>query len=94
MDLEYSDEDREFRARARAWLRANIPSTPRPTGGVVASQFDRDWQRKLYDHGWAGVSWPKEYGGLGLSGLQQVIWFEECAHALVDFLAEPADLAL
>ena len=81
MDLEYSDEDREFRARAREWLRLNIPSTPRPTSGPAAAQFDRDWQRKLYEHGWAGVSWPREYGGLGLSGLRQVIWYEECSHA-------------
>ena len=81
MDLDYSDEDREFRARARDWLSRNIPTTPRSTSGVAASQFDRDWQRKLYDHGWAGVAWPKEYGGLGLSGLQQVIWYEELARA-------------
>jgi alkylation response protein AidB-like acyl-CoA dehydrogenase len=81
LDLEYSDEDREFRARAREWLRANIPSTPRRSYSAAAAQFDRDWQRKLHDHGWAGVSWPKEYGGLGLSGLRQVIWYEECAHA-------------
>ena len=35
--------------------------------GRAAADFDRDWQRKLYEHGWAGVAWPKEYGGLGLS---------------------------
>jgi len=81
MDLKYSDEDRDFRARAREWLQANVPKGPRPAGGHTASQFDRDWQRKLHDHGWAGVSWPKEYGGLGLSGLQQVIWYEELSRA-------------
>jgi alkylation response protein AidB-like acyl-CoA dehydrogenase len=81
MDLAYSDSDREFRARAREWLGANVPNQPRPRSGVPASQFDRDWQRKLYDHGWAGVAWPQEFGGLGLSGLQQVIWYEELARA-------------
>jgi alkylation response protein AidB-like acyl-CoA dehydrogenase len=81
VDLRYSDEDREFRARAREWLAANVPSTPRPAGGHAASQFDRDWQRKLFEHGWAGVAWPKDYGGLGLSGLQQVIWYEELSRA-------------
>ena len=81
MDLRFSDEDRDFRARARQWLAANVPSTPRPAGGHSASQFDRDWQRKLYEHGWAGVAWPKEFGGMGLSGLQQVIWYEELSRA-------------
>jgi alkylation response protein AidB-like acyl-CoA dehydrogenase len=79
MDLRYSEEDRAFRARAREWLRANVPEKRRPAHGEAAAQFDRDWQRKLYEHGWAGVAWPKEYGGLGLSGLQQVIWYEELA---------------
>jgi alkylation response protein AidB-like acyl-CoA dehydrogenase len=81
MDLRYSEADSEFRARARAWLEANVPRSPRPPRGAAASDFDRAWQRKLYEHGWAGVAWPKEYGGLGLSSLQQVIWYEELARA-------------
>ena len=81
MDLHYSDTDREFRARAREWLTANVPAAKRPAHGPGAARFDRDWQRKLYDNGWAGVAWPKEFGGLGLSGLQQVIWYEELARA-------------
>jgi len=81
MDLQYSEADQEFRQRARQWLSANVPQTPRPAGGPGAEQFDRAWQRKMYEHGWAGISWPKEFGGLGLSGLQQVIWYEELARA-------------
>jgi alkylation response protein AidB-like acyl-CoA dehydrogenase len=79
MDLQYSEADHEFRVRARAWLKANAPANARPANGIAGTRFDRDWQRKLYDHGWAGVAWPREYGGLGLSGLQQVIWYEELA---------------
>ncbi len=81
MDLHYTDEDREFRSRARAWLRDNIPRERRPRDGAAQARFDRDWQRKLYEHGWAGLNWPVEYGGLGLSEVQQVIWYEECARA-------------
>jgi alkylation response protein AidB-like acyl-CoA dehydrogenase len=81
LHLKYSDEDRDFRERARAWLSANVPAQRRPPSGGAAAQFDRDWQRKLFDHGWAGVAWPKAYGGLGLTGLQQVIWYEELARA-------------
>jgi alkylation response protein AidB-like acyl-CoA dehydrogenase len=79
MDLGYTEADAEFRARARAWLQAHVPRSPRPARGAAAARFDRDWQRKLYEHGWAGVAWPKEYGGRGLSSLQQVIWYEELA---------------
>ena len=81
MDLRYSDEDDEFRARARAWLQANVPRSSRPPRGRAAADFDRAWQRKLYEHGWAGIAWPREYGGRGLSPLQQVIWYEELARA-------------
>lgn len=81
MDLQYSQADRDFRTRAREWLNANVPQERRPAHGAASAQFDRDWQRKLYDNGWAGVAWPKDYGGLGLSGLQQVIWYEELARA-------------
>jgi alkylation response protein AidB-like acyl-CoA dehydrogenase len=81
MDLHYTEDDREFRTKARAWLQTNVPSAPRPVHGPGSAQFDRDWQRKLYEHGWAGVAWPKDYGGLGLSGLRQVIWYEEMARA-------------
>ena len=81
MDLHYSEADRDFRARARTWLAGNVPQVARPAHGPGAEQFDRDWQRKLFDHDWAGVAWPSLYGGLGLSGLQQVIWYEELARA-------------
>lgn len=81
MDLHYSEADCEFRARAREWLKTNVPEKTRPANGEAGARFDRDWQRKLHEHGWAGVAWPKEYGGLGLSGLHQVIWYEELARA-------------
>jgi len=81
VNLTFSDADHEFRARARAWLGRNVPTTQRPAHGPAAALFDRDWQRKLFEHGWAGINWPKEHGGLGLTGLQQVIWYEELARA-------------
>lgn len=81
MDLHYSQDDRIFRERARDWLDGNVPEERRPAHGEAAAAFDRAWQKRLYDGGWAGVNWPREYGGLGLSGLQQIIWYEECARA-------------
>jgi alkylation response protein AidB-like acyl-CoA dehydrogenase len=81
MDLTYTPEDEEFRAHARAWLRANVPGERRPKEPHAMAAFDRRWQRTLFEGGWAGVNWPKPYGGLGLSALQQVIWYEELAQA-------------
>lgn len=81
MNLDYSAEDIEFRRQARSWLEQHVPKTPRPSEVKAAGEYDRAWQRTLYDHGWAGVNWPKEYGGLGLSSTRQMIWFEELARA-------------
>ena len=43
--------------------------------------FDLAWQRTLFDGGWAGINWPTEYGGRGLTDIQQMIWYEEFAKA-------------
>ncbi len=81
MDLDFSPEDERLRAEARAWLAANVPSEPRPAGGEAAARYDRDWQRKLYDGGWAGMNWPRAFGGREFGAVQQMIWFEEAARA-------------
>jgi alkylation response protein AidB-like acyl-CoA dehydrogenase len=81
MNLAYTPEQIEFRQRARQWLAANVPAEPRPTAGQAAATYDRAWQRRLYDGGWAGLNWPVEYGGAGLSGIRTLIWFEECERA-------------
>jgi alkylation response protein AidB-like acyl-CoA dehydrogenase len=81
MNLDLSPEDIEFRHKARSWLEKHVPKEPRPAETQAAGQFDRAWQRTLYDHGWAGVNWPAEYGGLGLTSTRQMIWFEELARA-------------
>ena len=44
-------------------------------------EFEREWQRQLHDAGWAGVSWPKEYGGRGATLIEQSIFGEELARA-------------
>jgi alkylation response protein AidB-like acyl-CoA dehydrogenase len=42
-------------------------------------EYDLAWQRAQWDGGWAGIAWPEQYGGRGLSTLQQLIWHEEYA---------------
>lgn len=82
MDLDFTQEELAFRDEVRTWLSGNVPAEPRPHGdGPDSREFDLAWQRAQYDGGWAGISWPAEYGGRGLSTIQQLIWYEEYARA-------------
>jgi len=81
MRLESTVEEESFRAQVRDWLKANVPRVKRPASGTELREFDLKWQRRQYEGGWAGISWPKAYGGRGLSLNEQLIWYEECARA-------------
>jgi alkylation response protein AidB-like acyl-CoA dehydrogenase len=81
MDLHFSREDMTFRDQARTWLRDNLIRERRPHSGEAMRSFDLAWQRRQFEGGWAGVSWPVQYGGLGLSLTRQLIWHEEYARA-------------
>ena len=81
MDLGLTPDLRDFREAARTWLEENVPREPRPLLGPGVRDFDLAWQRRQFDGGWAGISWPVEYGGRGLTLLQQMVWFEEMAWA-------------
>ena len=84
MDLRDTQEEAAFRAELRAWLEANLPEGKR--GGRGGSQrfddpFGREWSRMLYEGGYAGLTWPKEYGGAGAPYSFQAIFYEEMARA-------------
>ena len=81
MDIGFSPDEARFRDECREWLNANVPTEKRPIDAAEAIVFDKAWQRQLFDAGWAGINWPSEYGGRGLSIVQQVIWLEEYAKA-------------
>ena len=87
MELDTSAGIREFREEARTWLSENVPRDERPEDGPdlknrdAIRAWDAEWQRRQYDGGWAGVDWPKEYGGRGLSLVQQIVWYEELVRA-------------
>lgn len=76
-----SDTIETFRADARRWLEANVPSEPAPFDGPDGRAFALAWQKRQFDGGWAGLAWPKEMGGRGLSVLEQIVWYEEYARA-------------
>ena len=81
MEGRETPEHRRFREEVRDWLHARKPREPRPHDPAAQMAFDRGWQRAQFEGGWAGIAWPKEYGGRGLSPSQQLIWCEEYASA-------------
>ncbi len=80
MDLTLTTEEQAFRDEVRAWLEGNHPG-PEPEGEEAKFEFRRAWQRKMHDAGWAGISWPKEYGGRGATLIEQAIFSEEMSRA-------------
>jgi alkylation response protein AidB-like acyl-CoA dehydrogenase len=82
MDLNPTPQERQFRDELRAWLEANAPrnwEAHQPESLEERFAFARDWQRKVYEGGWAGLSWPKEYGGRGATLMEKAIFTEELA---------------
>jgi alkylation response protein AidB-like acyl-CoA dehydrogenase len=93
VDLTPSPAEEAFRDELRVWLEANNPGRE-PAGEEAAFEFRRDWQRQLHQAGWAGVSWPKEYGGRGATLIEQAIFNEEIARAEAPQLANGLGLAM
>ena len=88
MDLTLTPEQETFRETVRTWLRANIPEewARQTVAGsdiprVEAYDLLRRWQRTLYDAGFLGLTWPVEYGGRGLTFVEEIILQQEMALA-------------
>src|SRR5438105_751991 len=83
MDLRDGREEAAFRATLRTWLEANVPSGLRGFRGWTgpALALGRDWSKRLAEAGYAGLTWPKEYGGAGLPWRYQALYLEELARA-------------
>jgi alkylation response protein AidB-like acyl-CoA dehydrogenase len=95
MDLTFNERETAFRDELRAWLADNHPGEPpteRGEDGVYG--WRRDWQRRLYDAGWAAPNWPREYGGRGASLTEQAIYFEELGRARAPLAANVLGLLL
>ncbi|MES9522106.1 acyl-CoA dehydrogenase family protein [Streptomyces capoamus] len=77
MDLTHSPADEEFRAEARAWLRAHVPRVPLPSLETAEGfAAHRAWEAELAADRWSVVSWPRRYGGRD-AGLLRWLVFEE-----------------
>jgi len=99
LDLNQTPQELAFREEVRTWFAANVPKDwvkRRNAEESMEARFAylRAWQRKMFDAGWTGISWPKEYGGRGASLMEQVIFTEEMARAEAPPLANVLGLGL
>ncbi|MEY3494388.1 MAG: hypothetical protein RL413_1806 [Actinomycetota bacterium] len=92
MDMSYSPEAEAFRAEIREWLVSNLPKGWGEPGFDLSPEarkdFNENWPRKLYEGGWICATWPKEYGGKGLSTMQGVVLSEEFARVKAPLRAD------
>lgn len=84
MNFELTEQEKEFRGNLQQWLQQNLPAgwgetVFEPVDLHEKIAFLKDWTRQLYDAGYAGLSWPKAYGGAGATLMEQVIFNEEVA---------------
>ena len=80
MDLSDTPEEARFRQDLRIWLQKSLPELPwpEPADLVERAPLWRRWQAMLFEAGYAGLTWPREYGGQGLDERMRAIFGEEC----------------
>ena len=89
VQLRDTESEAELRAELRAWLDRvlpELPSPPRRDDWPARVTYDTDWQRRLYEAGYAGMSWPKEYGGRGAPPGEQLVFLEETTRARAPYV--------
>ena len=85
MDFKDTPQEAEFRAKCRAWLEANAELKTKKTNSIKNMNVGNkslleaasEWQKKKYDSGWAMIHWPKEFGGIGATPIERIIWAQE-----------------
>jgi alkylation response protein AidB-like acyl-CoA dehydrogenase len=87
MDFDFTPEQEAFRKEVRLWLERNLPDDLRGRG-FAASRAEpeevarlRAWQKTMYEAGYVGMDWPREFGGRGASLVEQIILYQEMARA-------------
>jgi len=92
VELAYAPQDEAFRAEIRAWLKENLPKGWFDPNFEMSAEerkkFNDEWPEKLFKGGWICATWPKEYGGKGLTTMQGVVLSEEFANARAPMRAD------
>jgi alkylation response protein AidB-like acyl-CoA dehydrogenase len=83
VDLRDTPEEAAFRAEVRVWIAQNLPEDLVGQGRIRTSMERpwREWSRRLSEAGYAGLTWPREYGGSGAPYSHQAVFYEEMARA-------------
>ena len=92
MQPTYSPEAEAYREKIQAFLAEQLPADWKGIGALgleESSAFAEDWRKIMHEHGYLAPNWPKQYGGGGLTALEQVIL---APHAIKE-LIEPAEVA-
>jgi len=87
MNFEFTEQEENFRKKVRSWLERHVPDELRGKA-FAASRADRGevqrlraWQKTMYEAGYVGMDWPRQFGGRGASIVEQIILFQEMARA-------------
>jgi alkylation response protein AidB-like acyl-CoA dehydrogenase len=100
MDFAFTPAQEAIRHEIRAWLDEALPPAARDTSRRVFGSLDEEfayltaWQRRQFEAGWVGLQWPREYGGRGLTLMEQAICQEELARARAPQLANRVGINL
>jgi len=84
MDLQFTQEELDFQSEVREWLKENYSEDMRKRygnspNGHLTREDHMQWQQLLYKKGWAGINWPKEYGGAEFTATQKYFFNREMA---------------
>ncbi len=85
MDFDYTPEEEAFRMEVRAWLEENVEGHRLEVGKTLPPEDAKytpgglEWHTKMYEAGYVGISWPKEYGCRGATLMEQMVFSEEMA---------------
>ena len=91
MDLRYTDAEEAFRHELRGWLAEvlpTLPAEPNRHDWDGRRVYDAAWQRRLFDAGYAGINWPKEFGGRGASATEHLLFLEETERARAPYVGQ------
>ena len=98
MRLRYGPAEEAFRAELTSWMDEHLPprevlEQPKRSSADI-TPWARDWQRKLFDHGWLVPGWPPELGGRDASPVEQMIYFEEMSRREIPRSLNPQGLGI
>ena len=86
MNLQFTEEELNFQKEVKDWIKDNYPEDMKerlmnsPNGHVTKEEHVQ-WQQALFAKGWAGINWPKEYGGASFTASQKYLFSKEMAAA-------------